>query len=91
MTEIRPCTCHPYEAPVPCLREEKGAPYMSEVITVTISGPVGCGKSAICGEIEIALRAIGVPGRWYDEGEKNMTHSDWQTYLEMYRPSVVML
>jgi deoxyadenosine/deoxycytidine kinase len=64
---------------------------MSEVITVTISGPVGCGKSAICGEIEIALRAIGVPVRWYDEGEKNMTHSDWQTYLEMYRPSVVII
>lgn len=63
-------------------------------ITVTVSGPVGCGKSAIAGEIEIAMRAIGVPVRFADEAgwqsEKNMTHADWQDYLEMYQPSVVI-
>ena len=60
-------------------------------VTVTVSGPVGCGKSAICGEIEIALRAIGVPVTWNDKGEKNMTHADWQTALELYGPSVVVV
>lgn len=64
-------------------------------ITVTVSGPVGCGKSAIVGEIEIALRAIGVPVRHADPkadlSEKNMTGADWQGYLEMYQPRVVLV
>lgn len=64
-------------------------------ITVTVSGPVGCGKSAIAGEIEIALRAVGVPVRFADEKgereEKNMTGADWTGYLEMYKPSVVIV
>lgn len=63
-------------------------------ITVTVSGPVGCGKSAIAGEIEIALKAIGVPVVFADEkemrSEKNMTGADWTGYLEMYKPSVVI-
>lgn len=67
---------------------------MSEVV-VTVSGPVGCGKSAIAGEIEIALKAIGVPVRYADEkeaqSEKNQTHADWAEYLEMYQPSVVLV
>jgi len=62
----------------------------ARTVTVTVSGPVGCGKSAICGEIEIALRAIGVPVTWDDDGEKNMTHADWQGALEMYKPTVVI-
>jgi adenylylsulfate kinase-like enzyme len=68
---------------------------MTSTITVTVCGPVGCGKSAIAGEIEIALRAIGIPVRYADpiaaQSEKNMTHADWQTYLEMYEPSVVLV
>ena len=64
-------------------------------ITVTISGPVGSGKSAVAGEIEIALKAVGVPVRYSDEKEarceKNMTGADWTHYLEMYRPSVVLI
>lgn len=67
---------------------------MSEII-VTVSGPVGCGKSAIAGEIEIALRAVGVPVRFSDEkearSEKNMTGADWAAYIEMYEPSVVLV
>lgn len=62
----------------------------ARTVTVTVSGPVGCGKSAICGEIEIALRAIGVPVSWNDEGEKNMTHADWQSALDLYKPRVVI-
>lgn len=67
---------------------------MSEIV-VTISGPVGSGKSAIAGEIEIALRAIGVPVSYADAqgalSEKRMTGADWYTYLEMYKPSVVLV
>lgn len=67
---------------------------MSE-LTITITGPVGSGKSAVAGEIEIALRAIGVPVRYADEvgalSEKRMTHADWQHYLDMYKPSVVLV
>jgi hypothetical protein len=64
-------------------------------ITVTVSGPVGCGKSAIAGEIEIALRALGVPVRFADKKgereEKNMTGADWAGYIDMYKPSVVIV
>lgn len=67
---------------------------MSE-ITIIAKGPVGCGKSAVLGEIEIALKAIGVPVRWADaagaRSEKNMTHADWTSYLEMYQPTVVLV
>jgi hypothetical protein len=66
---------------------------MSE-ITVTVSGPVGCGKSAIMGEIEIALKAVGVPVRMADPAadasEKNMTGADWAGYIDMYQPSVIL-
>ena len=64
-------------------------------VTVEVSGPVGSGKSAILGEIEIALKAIGVPVRYADEAaaqsEKNMTHADWDYALEMYKPTVVLV
>lgn len=64
-------------------------------ITVIVEGAVGTGKSAIAGEIEIALKAIGVPVRFLDEAgmrsEKNMTHADWQSAIEMYRPSVTII
>lgn len=64
-------------------------------ITVTVSGSVGCGKSAIAGEIEIALRAVGVPVRFADEKgereEKNTTGADWAGYIDMYKPSVVIV
>lgn len=63
---------------------------MASRITVTVSGPVGSGKSAICGEIEIAMKAIGVPVQWDDEGEKRMTHADWQGAIDMYQPAVTI-
>ncbi len=34
------------------------------IVTITASGLAGCGKSAILGEIEIALKAIGIEVRW---------------------------
>jgi len=33
------------------------------MITVTVSGPVGVGKSIVLNEIEVALRAVGVDVR----------------------------
>ena len=63
---------------------------MGEVL-VTVSGLTGTGKSAIAGEIEIALKAIGVTVVWEDsQSEKNMTHADWHTYIEMYQPRVTI-
>ena len=66
---------------------------MSE-IKITVEGPVGSGKSALLGEIEILCKAIGIPVRYADPedaaSEKAMTHADWAEYLEMYEPSVVL-
>lgn len=67
---------------------------MSE-ITITVSGRVGCGKSAMLGEIEILCKALGLPVRFEDEAawqaEKNGTHADWTAALEMYQPSIVLV
>ena len=66
-----------------------------EVVTVTVSGPVGVGKSAIAGEIEIALRAIGVPVQFRNQAEaqseKNMRRGQWAADLEMYEPMVTIV
>ena len=60
-------------------------------VVVTVSGPVGSGKSALCGEIEIAMKAIGVPVEWSaGEAEKRLTHADWASALDLYKPSVVI-
>jgi hypothetical protein len=68
---------------------------MKHVVTITASGKVGSGKSAVLGEIEIAMKALGVPVRYLDEAsaqsEKNMTHADWQSALDMYQPEVVLV
>ncbi|MEH4265876.1 ead/Ea22-like family protein [Klebsiella aerogenes] len=58
-------------------------------VLVTVAGFTGCGKSAIAGEIEIAMKAIGVPVTWANgEAEKRMTGADWLTAIEMYKPTV---
>ncbi|HIG7599887.1 ead/Ea22-like family protein [Klebsiella pneumoniae] len=58
-------------------------------VLVTVAGFTGCGKSAIAGEIEIAMKAIGVPVTWANgDSEKRMTGADWLTAIEMYKPSV---
>lgn len=60
-------------------------------IHVHIVGPVGCGKSALAGEIEILCKALGLTVSWPEgQSEKRMTGADWQSALEMYRPSVVI-
>ncbi|EIJ2783158.1 ead/Ea22-like family protein [Escherichia coli] len=63
-------------------------PAKGEVLVV-VSGFTGCGKSAIAGEIEIAMKAIGVPVQWANgDAEKRMTGADWLTAIEMYKPTV---
>ncbi|ECF2941527.1 ead/Ea22-like family protein [Salmonella enterica subsp. enterica serovar Reading] len=63
-------------------------PAKGEVLVV-VSGFTGCGKSAIAGEIEIAMKAIGVPVQWTNgDAEKHMTGADWLTAIEMYKPAV---
>ncbi|EBV4255976.1 ead/Ea22-like family protein [Salmonella enterica subsp. enterica serovar Braenderup] len=63
-------------------------PSKGEVLVV-VSGFTGCGKSAIAGEIEIAMKAIGVPVQWTNgDAEKHMTGADWLTAIEMYKPTV---
>ncbi|MEG8508704.1 hypothetical protein [Klebsiella variicola] len=58
-------------------------------VLVTVAGFTGCGKSAIAGEIEIAMKAIGVPVTWANgDSEKRMTGADWLTAIEMYKPAV---
>ncbi|SOY56826.1 DUF551 domain-containing protein [Cupriavidus taiwanensis] len=68
---------------------------MTKEVQIIVSGPVGCGKSALLGEIEILMKALGVPCRYADEAaakqEKNLTHADWTEALEMYKPSVVLV
>ncbi|EJI6540905.1 ead/Ea22-like family protein [Salmonella enterica] len=68
--------------------EARTKPAKGEVL-VTVSGFTGCGKSAIAGEIEIAMKAIGVPVQWTNgDAEKRMTGADWLTAIEMYKPTV---
>lgn len=58
-------------------------------VLVTVAGFTGCGKSAIAGEIEITMKAIGVPVTWANgDSEKRMTGADWLTAIEMYKPTV---
>lgn len=67
---------------------QAAVPERGEVL-VTVSGFTGSGKSAIAGEIEIMCRALGLQVEWPDGvTEKNMTHADWTTALELYNPRV---
>lgn len=60
-------------------------------VQVIVSGPVGCGKSALVEEIAIALKAIGVEVEFADpravQRERNMVH-DHINSLELYRAGI---
>lgn len=63
-----------------------------DTVYIEVSGLTGIGKSAICGEIEIALKAIGLSVNWQDGlAEKYMTDADWFHYLELHNPRVVIM
>ena len=61
-------------------------------VYVNVSGLTGSGKSAVLGEIEIALKAIGltVETDAAFQQEKGMTGADWAHALDMYQPVVVL-
>ena len=64
---------------------------MGDRVTITVSGPVGSGKSALCKEIEILCRALGVPCHWEGgQQERNLSGGDSYDELAMYQPSVVL-
>jgi Mrp family chromosome partitioning ATPase len=58
-------------------------------VLVTVSGFTGSGKSAVAGEIEILCKALGLDVEWVDsEEEKRLTHADWTSDLELFKPRV---
>jgi hypothetical protein len=61
-------------------------------VYVTVTGLTGTGKSAVLGEIEIAMKAIGLEVETDQDlqTEKNMTGADWLDALELYKPVVVL-
>lgn len=59
-------------------------------ITITVSGETGSGKSAIAGEIEIALKAIGVPVEWKDADREHWTHGN-EYWIDLYKPEVTII
>lgn len=67
----------------------------ASAVTVTVSGLTGSGKSAIYGEIVLAMQAIGVKVEHQDEAvyqsECRMTHAEWQDALDLYQPVVTMI
>lgn len=65
---------------------------MTSIVHVEVSGLTGSGKSAVMGEIEIALKALGLKVEHGPDfqAEKNATHADWQEALDLYQPTVVL-
>lgn len=65
-----------------------------KTIEITASGPVGSGKSAVLGEIEILCQALNLDVSYVSadraQSEKNMTHADWVGELEVTRPIVLL-
>lgn len=63
---------------------------MTSKITITVSGETGSGKSAIAGEIEIALKAIGVPVVWRDADREHWRHGN-EYWINLYKPEVTII
>lgn len=65
---------------------------MTSTVHVEVSGLTGSGKSAVMGEIEVALKALGLKVEYGSDfqAEKNGTHADWQAALDLYQPTVVL-
>lgn len=63
-----------------------------EKVTITVSGPVGVGKSALCIEIDILCRALGLDCEWAErQSVLNETGGDTAQELDIYKPSVTIV
>lgn len=64
-------------------------------ITVTVSGKVGSGKSALVLGLESMLHQQGIEVRYSDQiaarYESSMIGKDWPEELQMYKPSVTLV
>ncbi|HAV7887628.1 TPA: ead/Ea22-like family protein [Escherichia coli] len=88
MFQREQCRAEAAEKRIAELEAREIKPAKGEVLVV-VSGFTGCGNSAIAGEIEIAMKAIGVQVQWTNgDAEKRMTGADWLTAIEMYKPTV---
>lgn len=65
------------------------------IVTITASGPIGSGKSALLGEFELTLRSLGIPYHYQDPvaavAEKHLTGADWIGELERTKPTVLLV
>lgn len=82
-------------APAPRLLPAKPLPYETPEdgkVYVLVTGLTGVGKSAVLGEIEIAMLALGLSVETDDAhaNERNCAHADWQSALDLYQPTVVL-
>jgi hypothetical protein len=68
----------------------EGDPRSGQSVTVTVSGPTGSGKSAIAGEIEIALKSIGLPVEWKNADREHWTHGN-EYWIDLYKPTVTIV
>lgn len=59
-------------------------------VTIIVTGETGSGKSAIAGEIEIALKAIGVPVEWQSADREHWTHGN-EYWIDLYKPEVTIV
>jgi dephospho-CoA kinase len=59
-------------------------------VTVIVTGETGSGKSAIAGEIEIALKAIGVPVVWKD-ADREWWQKGNEYWIDLYKPEVTII
>jgi adenylylsulfate kinase-like enzyme len=64
-------------------------------VTVTISGPVGCGKTAVYVEVFIALKSMGLEIVHEDEdgfnSEINSGMGDSHDILTTFKPLIIMV
>jgi hypothetical protein len=59
------------------------------VVYVEVSGLTGTGKSAVAGEIEVAMLALGLEVQWTEgDSEMRLNHADFAGELELYKPRV---
>lgn len=64
-------------------------------VTITVSAPVGSGKSKLLAEICATLKAIGVPYTFADAATRHGVTADMHEgrvdWIDLYKPEVVLV